>query len=105
MWDKQRIIDLIESRPAAVNRAVVALHARQTADEKATRSTRQSNGVGFNSADAGLLSYYADWIRKHGGLTGAHLERARKKVRKYAGQLVEIANERERQPQPQGGQW
>lgn len=111
MWTKAQILELLDKNDRAVSRAITALFKRQTSDEQAQRTTRKANNVGFNSGDAPLLSYYADYIQARGQLTGRHLDQARRRVRKYAGQLVDIANANTRQPSMaqqqyvQGGEW
>jgi hypothetical protein len=92
-WEKDAIRQrLLESRHW-VERAIVAIYNRQTADEKGTEQTRWQNGVGFNGPDAHYMSYLARWILSGRHLSGKHLERGRKRVLKYAGQLAEIAND------------
>ena len=93
MWTQDQIKSLLNTSDNAVVRAVSAIYALQTADEKVTGDTRHHNGVGFNGVDARLGSYYADWISKHGRLTGQHLNRARRMMLKYTRQLAAIANE------------
>lgn len=97
MWDKERIQRLIAENDKAVFRGILAIHARQTASEQSAEATIESNGVGFNYADARLGGYYADYLKRRGCLTGHHLEKARRMLTKYWRQLAEIANER--QPQ------
>lgn len=101
MWTKEQIIELLENNDKAVTRAVIAIYERQTADEQLTFSTRVNNDIGFNHADASYLSYCAKYaIDRRVLLSGKHLEKARKKIRKYWKQLVEIANEKQSNPQP-----
>jgi hypothetical protein len=95
MWNKEKIHQLLSTNDKAVARAVSAIYALQTADEKATSDTRHHNNVGFNSSDAKRGSYYADYVGRTGRLTGRHLEIARKMMMKYWRQLSEIANDRE----------
>lgn len=86
---------LLMQRDDAVERAILAIYARQTADEQATKTTRHSNGRGFSGADASLGSYYARWILDGKHLNGRHLERARTMSLKYVGQLLEVAKEKQ----------
>lgn len=91
-WDKESIRQGLENSDKWVEKAILAIYDRQTEDEKSTKDTRYYNGVGFNAADASRLSYYATYIQKKGGLTGKHKDIARKKIKKYSGQLAKIAN-------------
>lgn len=88
-WTEKDIDALLQRSDAAVFRAVVVLYDRQTEDERATDQTTHRNGVGFNGVDARLLSYYARWIKANGRLTGRHVEKARRAVRKYRAQLLD----------------
>lgn len=97
MWDKERIQRLIAENDKAVFRGILAIHARQTASEQSAEATIESNGVGFNYADARLGGYYADYLKRRGCLTGHHLDKARRMLMKYWRQLAEIANERKPQ--------
>jgi hypothetical protein len=92
MWDKEGIQRLLAENDKAVVRAVAAIYARQTASEQSTESTVESNGVGFNYADARLGTYYGQYIARRGALTGHHLQKARRMMMKYWRQLAEIAN-------------
>lgn len=94
MHTREAFKELLQKDDWAVHRAIARIYERQTADEKAERTTRHSNGRGFASNDARLGTYYGDWVKSGRRLTGAHLVRARQMALKYVGQLVEVANER-----------
>lgn len=85
---------LLTMNDKAVERAIVAIYRRQTADEQSAGDTKHSNGVGFSGADASLGSYYARWILSGRSLTGKHLIKARTMSHKYVRQLVEVATTR-----------
>jgi hypothetical protein len=91
-WTKADIITLIDESDRAVERAILAIHARQTADEKSSGNTKHVNARGFNQADANYGSYCARWILRGNHLTGKHLGKCRTLVRKYHKQLREEAN-------------
>lgn len=93
-WTAERIKNLLATNDKAVARGVIALYKRQTADEQNSEHTKHNNGIGFNQADARYLSYCARWAMSRYCLTGRHLEKARTRLMKYAGQLAEIANEK-----------
>lgn len=87
-----------------LEKAILKLYKYQTEHEQQTQDTTVLNGVGFNSIDANFLSSLAEWIldRKHAPVAEKdkyvvrrHLSYkqrllARKKVTKYAGQLVNM---------------
>jgi hypothetical protein len=91
-WTKAEIINLINTSDRAVERAVLAIYARQTADEQEAGVTSHLNARGFNGSDASYGSYCARWLLKGNHLTGKHLGRCRSLVRKYHRQLAEDAN-------------
>lgn len=92
IWSKEEIKNLLNTSDKAVCRAVVAIYNKQTDCEKDCAETTDSNGVGFNGADANILSSFAEWILKRGYLTEKQMVIARKKMMKYAKQLADIAN-------------
>lgn len=86
-------------------RAIVVLFDYQTADEQSTEITRHVNGVGFNGADAPLLSSFAKQLKglptdyhPVGGtprhLSPKQLSCAFNKLPKYAAQLLKIAQDK-----------
>jgi len=87
---------LLASNPRAVERAIVALLARQTADERSAEMTVHRNGVGFNAADAKRLTYVAKFLGEGKHLRTETCLRYLPRVSKYAAQLAEIANENTR---------
>ena len=85
---------LLNMNDRAVERAMVAIYNRQTADEQVSSDTKHQNGVGFTGADARLGTYYAKWVLKGNSLTGNHLMKARMMSYKYVRQLTDIATAR-----------
>lgn len=90
-------------------RGLLAIYARQTADEQDAERTQYNNGRGFGSADAEILSSFAkqveDWnnteprSRKYRSpLSPRQREIARTKMEKYAMQLVRVAREGQEEP-------
>ena len=77
-----------------LERAVLAIYKRQTSAEQQSEATQLRNCVGFNAFDAQLASYLAKWLLAGRRLSGKWLERARRMMPKYAGQLADIANSR-----------
>jgi hypothetical protein len=103
VWTYSRLIALLESNRAALERAILTLNARQTADERATLVSRHENGRGWNQRDASFGGSLAEWIergvapRSEGGfgkapgtcLTPTQREGALRLVQKYWKQLLE----------------
>ena len=96
-WTPETIKSLLDRSNAAVERAVVAIFRRQTADEREAAQTRHHNNQGFAACHAHRGTYYAQWVLSGRHLDGRHLEKARRMVRRYAGQLCEIATARQGQ--------
>ena len=92
IWTREDIVSLLNTSDRAVERGVVAIWQRQTADEQSTDTTRHSNGIGFSGWSASSGSYYAKWVESGRRLTGKHLDKARKIVLHHAAQLTRIAN-------------
>lgn len=91
-WNAEKIKQKLQSDDTWVERAVMAIFDKQTASEQRLEEAIIKNNVGFNKPDSSLMSYYARWIRSGHHLSGNHLEKARKGILKYAGQLAKIAN-------------
>ena len=89
---REQVIELLNTRPAAAEKAILALYARQTEDEQPTLATRHSNGRGFNASDARKMSFIAEFLRKGGHMKAETCRKHAPRLRKYAGQLVEVAN-------------
>lgn len=77
-----------------LERAILAIYERQTNDEQATEDSKYHNLRGFNGPDAKRMSYYAKWILGGKHLSRHHVDIARKRMKKYTGQLVVIAEEK-----------
>lgn len=91
-YTKEQIKTMLATNDKAVARGVLAIYAYQTAVEQASESTQQDNGVGFNGADAKILSSFAKQLQRGWNLSAKQLYIARQRMMKYAGQLTKIAN-------------
>jgi len=98
----QSIRDLLLTNDTAVARALVALNARQTADEQATEATRHLNGAGFRPCHARMGTSMAQFYQRNNYLSAKQIAYWRKPMRDgksrieiYARQLLEIAKDRE----------
>ena len=91
-YSKSDIVSLLARSDKAVLRAIVVIHALQTADEQASQSTSASNGVGFGYRDAEFGSSLAEKIRKGWTMTPKQISAGRKMISHYHRQLVLVAN-------------
>ena len=102
---KEDILELLENNDRAVEKAILAIYARQTEDEQRDKETKEHNNIGFNGTDAKLLSDFAlqlqgkkPWCQgKPKSLSEKQMVYARRKIKKYWHQLLEIAEEKEAQ--------
>ncbi len=92
IWTKAEIRAKLESDNVWLCRGLVAIFNKQTAEEQRDGRTEVDNGIGFNGADAELLTSYAMQYQERGFLTPKQITFTRKKMLKYAGQLAKIAN-------------
>lgn len=92
VWTEKEIVELLGKNNKAVEKAIVAVYNRQTADEKASYDTKHSNGVGFSGADAKFGTYLAKWILSGKSLNGKFLAQGRVLAVKYRAQLLDEAN-------------
>ncbi len=92
IWTKEEIQELLKENDVAVIRGLLNLFALQTEDERISDETNHRNGVGFNGRDAEFLGSLARQAILRGKLTEKQLPYARKRILKYAGQLVKVAN-------------
>jgi hypothetical protein len=102
-YTKADIVSMLETSDYACERALLALYARQTADEQQTQQTRVRNAQGFCAFDAEFFSSLAHNLlsKKQQHLTVNQLACLRKRnkyaqmrIAKYAQQLADIANAR-----------
>ena len=99
-WNKDTLKALLDTNDKAVCRALLLLHARQTADEQAVQHTKYVNNRGFSGSDAPILSSLAVWYKSKGWLSPKQMTIARRKVKKYTRQLLEeVAAKQERDAQ------
>lgn len=96
VWDKESIQDLLRTNDAAVKRAILALYALQTEDEKISKEAKVRNGAGFNKRDAPFLCDIARKLPLYNmNMTPRQMAKARPMLMKYWRQLARIANEKE----------
>lgn len=81
---------------AALYRAAALLFDRQTADEQRTDSTRMDNGIGFNSVDAGYMSWVVKaFYGKPESMPNKTAIKLKFRLRKYSRQIADIALDNE----------
>lgn len=91
-WTEDEIKNLIQTNDKVLYGALKKIYAEQTADEQAEGQTNHQNGVGFNGADAPILSSFVEFLNRTGFLTPKQRVIARKKLMKYGKQLTRLAN-------------
>ena len=92
VWKVEEIAHLLQTNDKMVIRSLMKLYGFQTDEEQDLGETTDYNGVGFNGADAPILSSIAENYLKWNRLTPKQLALVRKKMMKYAKQLTKIAN-------------
>jgi hypothetical protein len=104
-WTRELIADKLATSDEMVMRSLVVMLARQTSDEISDGVTKHNNGVGFSGVDAEFLTSLAKRVmvwnatpvgqRRYGkALSDKQIACARKALRKYVGQLLEVALEK-----------
>lgn len=93
-WTREKMLHRLREDPRVIDRAVVVLDDRQTPMERAARMTRDANGEGWNAFDARFGSSLAARVRSGRSLTERQRTAALRMLRKYTGQLCDIANAR-----------
>lgn len=81
----------VSSNPRWAERAILVIYEYQTREEQVVGETQENNGVGFNGVDAFILSSFATQIATGRTLSPKQLAIAYRKLPKYAGQLVKVA--------------
>ena len=89
-WTEE-IVALLDSRQDAVERGLLVIDAFQTESERHYGQTVHLNGVGWGGSDAEFGSSLARQVRENRSLSAKQLHFARKIVKKYRRQLVDVA--------------
>jgi 5-methylcytosine-specific restriction endonuclease McrBC regulatory subunit McrC len=109
MTQKERqdyYLKAMQNSKVQLERAVFAIWKRQTEDEKIQETVNHHNNKGFRTTDGKYLTSFGNWINKRtdGGrkievfghcLSEKQTAVARRRMEKYAGQLVKIYKEKE----------
>ena len=94
-WTKEAVKDLLMRSDKAVERGILRIYTYQTDEEKYKGITKTVNGKGFSKFDVELLSSFAIQLRQGRHLTEKQMYKARPKICKYAGQLLEYMRTKE----------
>ena len=92
MYTKEQIKEKLLSNQIWLERSVIAIYKLQTKEEQKADNTKVKNRMGFSGAHAHVCSYMAKWILKGNHLSGKYLDKAKKIMPHYVGQLERIAN-------------
>ena len=95
VWTKESVKDLLRRSDVAVERGILRIYSFQTDEEQYMGITKTVNGKGFSKFDVELLSSYALQLRQGRHLTEKQVYKARPKIQKYAGQLLEYMRTKE----------
>jgi hypothetical protein len=90
VWTVDSLKELIRTNDNAVIRAMLKIYQYQTHDEQVAERTEYNNSVGFSGVDAEIMTSFAKWYENKKYLSPKQMEIARKKMVKYAGQLLLI---------------
>lgn len=93
VWTEEEVKYLIQVNDKVLYGALKHIYACQTEDEKRSDSTREHNGVGFNSFDAEFMTSICKQLEQRGTLSEKQKAVARKKLVKYNKQLTRLANQ------------
>ena len=95
VWTKESVKDLLRRNDKAVERGILRIFSFQTDEEQYIGMTKTVNGKGFSKFDVEILSSFALQIRRGKHLTEKQMYKARPKICKYAGQLLEYMRTKE----------
>jgi hypothetical protein len=90
IWSKETIQELLDTNGNAVYRAMVQIYDKQTAEEQQCQDTHLYNSVGFTGVDAEIMSSFTEYYNKWGKLSPKQMIIARKKMKKYWKQLLDV---------------
>lgn len=90
VWTKADVQNLLRINDTAVIRGMLRIYTKQTFDEKQIEETTDFNGVGFNGLDGKIMSSFSSFYNKNKYLSPKQMKIARNKMKKYAGQLIQI---------------
>lgn len=100
---KDELLEKLATDERWLHRGILAIYERQTTDEKQREETKHQNGIGFNGPDAKFMSKMAQQIllwqagkwKYRFPMSPRQQAAARNRIRKYAGQLLRIVEEKQ----------
>jgi len=103
-WTPEKVLHQLETNDTWLEKALLALHARQTELERASGCTIDDNERGLQQADARLFGQYARQLMAGRRLNGEQLQQCRKlwhrgstpviRIGKYRKQLVQMIEDK-----------
>lgn len=92
------ILCIEQASESQLRRALEVLFNRQTLSEQVSNSTTQNNKIGFSGLDAEILSDIYKKSKQYGSLRGKQVDLVRRKMKRYARQLVDAVDKGEWRP-------
>ena len=91
----EHVRNLLATNAQNAQKGLVLIYKQQTPMERAFRgqTLEEKNGFGFTAFDSEILSSFAEQMLKRGWLSFRQNEVLRRKMPKYARQIVEISGE------------
>ena len=83
---------------AWAKKALLKIYEFQTNEEQMRGNTLFYNGVGFNGADAEILSSLAEQFKRKGWLSPKQMAIVMRKMQKYTRQVIQISNPAKLEP-------
>lgn len=99
-WTEAEIREGLQNQDAWVKRALLVLYEFQSPEERKERKNLLKDGAGFDSADVATLTSFVVFYQKYHYFTNHQIQESRKRLLKYAGQLVKLANAKEELKRP-----
>ena len=93
-YTKEQVQHLLQNDIRWLTRGIVAIYERQTQDEQKQDTVKYHNRKGYKPQDAKFLSSLAKWIIAGRPLTEKQTYVAKKKMTKYAGQILTCIKEK-----------
>ena len=85
------IKEMLKTNEKWAIRALVRIFEYQTRDEQDSETTRHWNNVGFNGADAEILSSFAKQVNRGRTLSVKQMAILHRRIPKYASQLEKLS--------------
>lgn len=101
LWSKESIQKLLETNDESVIKAMLRIYDRQTQDEQVAQDTQDWNSVGFTGVDAEIMSSFTEYYNKWGKLSPKQMMLAKKKMKKYWKQLLDVIRTENPHTQPE----